>query len=378
MMTERNKNNIMNLNIGKKIADFRKEKGVTQEQLADYVGVSFAAVSKWETGQSYPDITLLPDIAEFFESSIDALMGYDISEKEEVLEKIRKEVTPLILASDYTKAIPIILDALRKFPNDCVLLDWAADMYVNRCWTSETQLQDRQEALKYYEKAIRCTKEESQILQIKKRISSIYSDMGDLDKAIEQLEKINASGKYNLDLADLKYKKGEKQDCKRIIQGELGNMFICFWATAGRLANCYEDEGNLEMTIEVQKFHADFISQFIGETAGYADYIYASSCLEIAKYCKKANRNDEMWEYIKKSVHHAIRFDSDPNYAINALKFMDSLGGSFSTSSSYNCCHSILHLLKQDFSEFAEEEYYKSFCQQLEETKKSKTESGIW
>lgn len=43
-----------------------KEKGITQEQLADYMGVSKASVSKWETGQSYPDIVILPKMAAYF------------------------------------------------------------------------------------------------------------------------------------------------------------------------------------------------------------------------------------------------------------------------------------------------------------------------
>jgi transcriptional regulator with XRE-family HTH domain len=64
------------LNIGKIIVARRREKGLTQEDLAAYIGVSKASVSKWETGQSYPDITLLPQLSAYFNISIDDLMGY--------------------------------------------------------------------------------------------------------------------------------------------------------------------------------------------------------------------------------------------------------------------------------------------------------------
>ncbi|MEO1816790.1 MAG: helix-turn-helix transcriptional regulator [Acetobacterium sp.] len=64
------------LNIGKTIVTKRREKGLTQEDLAAYIGVSKASVSKWETGQSYPDITLLPQLGAYFNISIDELMGY--------------------------------------------------------------------------------------------------------------------------------------------------------------------------------------------------------------------------------------------------------------------------------------------------------------
>lgn len=64
-----------------KIASFlsqnRRRKGVTQDELATYIGVSKSSVSKWETGQSFPDITFLPRLATYFGVSIDELMGYE-------------------------------------------------------------------------------------------------------------------------------------------------------------------------------------------------------------------------------------------------------------------------------------------------------------
>lgn len=57
------------------IAELRKEKGIGQQELAEVLGVSFQTVSKWETGATMPDITLLPDIAEYFNISVDQLLG---------------------------------------------------------------------------------------------------------------------------------------------------------------------------------------------------------------------------------------------------------------------------------------------------------------
>ena len=63
------------MNIGNQIKTFRLEKKVKQEELAEYLGVSAQAVSKWETGASTPDITLLPSIATYFGVSIDELFA---------------------------------------------------------------------------------------------------------------------------------------------------------------------------------------------------------------------------------------------------------------------------------------------------------------
>ena len=70
-----------NVNIGEKIKAKRKERDFTQEELAGILGVSKAAVCKWETGESYPDITLLPQIAQLFHITMDELFGYALEYK---------------------------------------------------------------------------------------------------------------------------------------------------------------------------------------------------------------------------------------------------------------------------------------------------------
>ena len=65
------------LKVGENILHKRKERGITQEELAEFMMVTKASVSKWETGQSYPDILLLPKLATFFNISVDELIGYD-------------------------------------------------------------------------------------------------------------------------------------------------------------------------------------------------------------------------------------------------------------------------------------------------------------
>lgn len=76
------------INIARAIVNKRREKGLTQDDLANYIGVSKASVSKWETGQSYPDITFLPQLATFFNISIDELMGYEPQMGKEDIRKL--------------------------------------------------------------------------------------------------------------------------------------------------------------------------------------------------------------------------------------------------------------------------------------------------
>ncbi len=86
----------MNLQFSTKMANLRKGLQYTQDQVAQFVGVSKAAVSKWEKGLSYPDIALLPKLATFFSTTIDDLLGY---EPQMTLDQIRK--TYARLANDF-------------------------------------------------------------------------------------------------------------------------------------------------------------------------------------------------------------------------------------------------------------------------------------
>lgn len=75
------------LRIAEKIMEYRKKKGVTQDELANFLGVTKASVSKWETKQSFPDILLLPQIAAYFDISIDELIGYEPQLSKEQIKK---------------------------------------------------------------------------------------------------------------------------------------------------------------------------------------------------------------------------------------------------------------------------------------------------
>lgn len=72
----------MNIRLGEKIRTLRKTKNISQEVLAQYLGVSFQAVSKWENGDTMPDVTMIPAIASFFEVSTDELFDFNRLETE--------------------------------------------------------------------------------------------------------------------------------------------------------------------------------------------------------------------------------------------------------------------------------------------------------
>lgn len=105
----------MEITIGANIKRLRIDKNITQEQLSVAMGVSCAAVSKWERGESYPDITLLQPLAYFFDVSLDKLMGYD---REKVQNDIEKIITLYRKHRNDQTGRNIIVKARRDYPTD--------------------------------------------------------------------------------------------------------------------------------------------------------------------------------------------------------------------------------------------------------------------
>lgn len=80
-----------NLKIADNIVRLRHDKKITQEQLAEFIGITKSSVSKWETGQSIPDIALLPQLAAFFDVTVDELIGYNPQLSKEQIQKLYQE-----------------------------------------------------------------------------------------------------------------------------------------------------------------------------------------------------------------------------------------------------------------------------------------------
>ena len=104
------------LSIGEVIYNLRKEKGITQDQLGTFIGVSTAAVSKWESGISYPDITILPVIATFFNISMDELFNFKIKLSDKEVMNIFKECEALFSKGNIKSVIEKSKEYVLKYP----------------------------------------------------------------------------------------------------------------------------------------------------------------------------------------------------------------------------------------------------------------------
>ena len=149
-------------NIGVKIKSLRKKKDMTQEKLAEYLNVSFQAVSKWETGVASPDLSMIVPLARLFGVTTDELFGLvsNVDEREEELIKLWKETWN---TGDTEKRYEISKAAVSEYPGNFDYLMWLADAEasyaIHNCLRhSDDQKEHFQNAVKYYEMIIEdCT-----------------------------------------------------------------------------------------------------------------------------------------------------------------------------------------------------------------------------
>lgn len=174
----------MTCKIGEKIRALRLQNQLTQEQLADRLGVSYQSVSRWENGVTYPDIEFLPAIASYFSVTTDYLLGQDDAEKR---KRIRKQIQSISKMGEGDKdAIIDIIRTCRREQDDgeyfadicCALrycpawkdpevldeLRKSKDLFFDTC----TNTEHRSRALEFYS----CLEEESQITSLLDRYAS--------------------------------------------------------------------------------------------------------------------------------------------------------------------------------------------------------------
>ena len=110
------------IRLGEKIKSLRKQKNISQEVFANYLGVSFQAVSKWENGNTMPDVAIIPAIASFFGVSTDELFDFNLFEMEKQVDAICDEAYGFRF-SDAEKSERILREGLQRFPGNDIILN---------------------------------------------------------------------------------------------------------------------------------------------------------------------------------------------------------------------------------------------------------------
>lgn len=112
----------MTLRLSATLRTLRKQAGLTQSALAEALGVSDRAVSRWERGQSLPDVTLLPGLAALLNVSVDALLGVDSQARQRAIQTALSASTEALRRGEPAEATATLRAALQRYPDEPELL----------------------------------------------------------------------------------------------------------------------------------------------------------------------------------------------------------------------------------------------------------------
>ncbi len=190
------------MDFGNKLRQLRKDADLTQEELAAYLNVTGQAVSKWECGDGYPEITLLPAIAARFHVTIDALLGTDKQPDLSKLMEIDNQARQLAFGEQkYDEATALMREAIADNPTVYALRVMLAALYQNMAMvtlqnggSSEKRLEYLREAAALYEYVLEYCIEQQTQWNAEHNLQALYYDLGEREK----LQKLNSRPNQNL------------------------------------------------------------------------------------------------------------------------------------------------------------------------------------
>ncbi len=315
----------MKSNINENIKFYRKEKNFTQEQLAEAMGVSVGAVSKWESGASVPELSLILELADFFEISVDALLGYKT--RNNSAEETAERIDSLQDAKKYDEAISEAEKALKKFPNNFKIVYQSALAYfmkgVECCdWNSF------EKALKLYKNSLTlCDVPDEKGIgpaKIRMEMAEIYDCIGKPHEAVELLKKHNDNGMYDA-LIGYICSSNFPNDPKGLdyLSDSLISTLSTLFHIAFGFANYYEKlRKDYKSALDILLIYKNINDMFrIAERTSYLDKGNVIILVGCANLSAKLGDKEKAKEYLLEAKKTAEIFDLNPDYSARNIKF---------------------------------------------------------
>lgn len=180
----------MKLYIGENLRKLRRNSDLTQEELASHLGISYQAISKWERGDGYPDITLLPSIASYFHISVDELIGMNSISSKQELENFNSQWHDNRTNGRHYENVLLMREALKAFPNDPLLLVQLSSSLERLDGSNDQHQKYLQESVEIQERILNyCDDSEIRCATLS-NISDTYYRLGNTEKAAEFANKL--------------------------------------------------------------------------------------------------------------------------------------------------------------------------------------------
>lgn len=341
--TEENTMLNLGLKLGENLKKFRLQRELTQEQLADVLGVSAQAVSRWENGTTYPDITLLPTIASYFEITLDELMGMENWRSEEQLKELLGQLEENGSKGLIYENILLLRDAVKTYPTNYELQFRLVNQLAfceykdGRGLSEEEKISFNREAAEIGNRILSHCTDGAIINQTTQQLCYIYSSLGEKEKAIEYAKKLpNIGCTDTVVLGDLYEGEQQKTHLKRAIK-RYTSIFWCALINLADLGYRNETMSDAER-IEIMK-KALAILELVFDDGDYLNYSGTVSITHryIADLAMSEGDYELALSSLEKAAQFAVMSDTLPENARHTSLLVNNLEyGPFNTIKNYD------------------------------------------
>ena len=351
----------MNIFLSEQLKKLRRDKGNTQEELAVHLGISMQAVSKWERDEGYPDITLLPAIASYYNVTVDDLLGVGEIEKQRKLDAYFEKGRELDRRGEITESVALWREAQKEFPNDLRVIH--SLMYA---LFEENKKEYADEIIEYGERLLADATEtwlRSGAIQV--LCHTYYDVKGDVDAAKKYA---GMAGNYYVTINELMpcFLEGDEavEYCQTNIQALIeligSNAYTMIWKGG------YDARDR----IRIIEFILDcYKLLYSDENCGFYHTRFFEHYQRLAGNYLELGEYDRMFCYLEKAAGHAIKFDTykDGRFTVFMLNKVKMSPDEISKNHTENDSGLLLkYLRRKEFERFCDDERMKRIIRRLE------------
>ena len=313
----------MNNSLAVNIKAMRKAKGLTQEQLADVFGVTVGAVHKWEAGLSTPDLSLILEMADFFDTSLDVLIGY--APRDNRIEALASRLRKMAYVMD-PEGPAEAEKALRKYPHNFAIVFECALLYgVNGINPKNKTYLAR--SIELFEQSLPLISQNTDPgineSVIYGQLAILHQTMGDNKKALKIYEDHNAGGIFDIRIGQIYALNGDHKKAgeylSRAMVKQIGDRINLITGKA----LCYiesrdygEARAILEAGLNENKIYRKNDKPNVFDKI---DCFYLTALADVELQSGKKKKAEQ---YLKQAKETALRFDSAPDYDVKNLRFI--------------------------------------------------------
>lgn len=342
------------MNISEKLKSLRKQRDLTQEEVAVYLSVSAQAISRWERGEAYPDITMLPGIASFYGVTTDELLCMEQLQDDKRKEEIEEEYKRLHNIGEMSAAVELMRSARKQYPSDFRIITNLAHLLLTNSDgvpDEDVYRANLRESIELSEIVVNDGKDQQQVQLALQTMAYAYDYLDEKEKAVEYAKKYVGThdGFETVTLAQIETGEESVTFSKNQLRRMCGNSFYLF------VANITQKDTSLTPEEEIKLY--DKTIQMYDLLFEDGDYLFYSTYLAYTysgksyQYIKLGNHSAAL-DALEKAADLNICFDSLPPHVEHTsilARGLDGGNGNSVRNSAKTECRLMLERLEKEY-----------------------------